>query len=350
MNDSFEQGGGDASDHAGPLKEAQANIEIGSFTPCESQESDVETPGSPRPLLECLKDLFRAGCPKAFLLGENTLGLTLEMSAGDMLELAPLLREHSRGWASRSANSHRHSRILIVEDDRVSRALLRKILERGDFTDITEATNGLIAWDLLQKGLFPDLCLLDVMMPELNGIDLLQKLRASPRFRTLPVIVCTVVNDREIVRKALALRVDYILKPFSADLLLDKVRRALTCETASILQRLRSAQARFGLEPDEYMDRLSALAQEIEILATSVRRSLAARQNSEALCLARQFKDECLKVGEERVWEIVEMVDRSIQGGKAGETIASLQLLERETLRLTRLVQAIWRNYLRAHG
>jgi CheY-like chemotaxis protein len=79
--------------------------------------------------------------------------------------------------------------IMLVEDDPVNRDLLRQILEKEGWT-VTEAENGRIALQLLEKDL-PELILLDLMMPELDGFELIAELRQRPEWRSLPVVVIT---------------------------------------------------------------------------------------------------------------------------------------------------------------
>jgi hypothetical protein len=63
-------------------------------------------------------------------------------------------------------------RILIVEDDKTSRIVLRHILEALGDQEIYEAEDGLKAWEMLNGGLVPQLCFLDLNMPRMNGIEL----------------------------------------------------------------------------------------------------------------------------------------------------------------------------------
>ena len=119
-------------------------------------------------------------------------------------------------------------KILIAEDDAVSRLLLRKILASQPHCEVLEAANGLVAWDLLQHGPLPDLCILDIMMPELGGLELLKKIRRDERLKVLKVILCSALKDRQTVIQAAALGIrQYILKPFMSEFVLQQVEQAL---------------------------------------------------------------------------------------------------------------------------
>lgn len=119
-------------------------------------------------------------------------------------------------------------KVLVVDDDRLVRLLLRKILQQEPDCEVFEASNGAEAWKKLQEGLRPDLCLLDSMMPQMDGIELLQRMRADRRLKRLKVIMCTAVNDRSRVIQAQSLDVDsYLLKPLIPSKILAEIDRAL---------------------------------------------------------------------------------------------------------------------------
>ncbi|MBI5823091.1 MAG: pyridoxal-phosphate dependent enzyme [Chloroflexi bacterium] len=84
----------------------------------------------------------------------------------------------------------RFPKIVIVEDTTEARRLIRRILQsQGNFT-IMEAVNGREGLELIQKEL-PDLIILDLMMPEMDGFTVIESLRANPETATIPVIVAT---------------------------------------------------------------------------------------------------------------------------------------------------------------
>ena len=85
---------------------------------------------------------------------------------------------------------NRFSRVAIVDDTPEARRLIRRILQsQGDF-EIFEATNGREAIELVNKE-HPDLVILDLMMPEVDGFAVLDSLRSNPDTANIPVIVAT---------------------------------------------------------------------------------------------------------------------------------------------------------------
>lgn len=105
-------------------------------------------------------------------------------------------------------------KILIADDDRSSRELMREILEASGHV-MVEAPNGREALDLIRQNQ-PELVFLDLQMPILDGLSVIRELRADVRFRHLPVVAVTataMLGDRE---RAIAAGFDsYIAKPIN---------------------------------------------------------------------------------------------------------------------------------------
>ena len=116
--------------------------------------------------------------------------------------------------------------ILIADDRPSSRELLRTVLERAGYR-VLEAEDGERALAQARSGL-PDLILLDLQMPELDGFGVLAELRADPRFRDLPIVALTASamrGDREKILEAGF--TDYLAKPASPETLRETVARLL---------------------------------------------------------------------------------------------------------------------------
>jgi len=121
------------------------------------------------------------------------------------------------------------SRILIVEDSPANIQTLAAILKEEGYR-ISAATNGKQALQVIEK-VCPDLILLDVMMPEMDGYETCRQLKASPVWRDLPVIFLTAKTETaDIVRGFELGAVDYVGKPFNPHELLARVRTHLTID------------------------------------------------------------------------------------------------------------------------
>ena len=115
-------------------------------------------------------------------------------------------------------------RVLIAEDEPHIVESLRFILSREGYA-VDDAPDGEAAWDSLDAAP-PDVLILDVMLPRLNGFDLLRRLRADPRASALPVIMLTAKGQAQDRRTALDIGADaFITKPFSNRDVVEHVRR-----------------------------------------------------------------------------------------------------------------------------
>ncbi|HTG00823.1 MAG TPA: hybrid sensor histidine kinase/response regulator [Nitrospirota bacterium] len=120
----------------------------------------------------------------------------------------------------------RKERILIVDDEQDVVDLLRYNLEKADYETIV-ALNGLDAVEFarIRK---PDLVLLDVMLPELDGWEVCRTLRSSPHGKSLPVIMLSALSEEQARIKGLSEGADdYLTKPFSLQELQIKIRKHL---------------------------------------------------------------------------------------------------------------------------
>ena len=118
------------------------------------------------------------------------------------------------------------ARILVVDDDRLLRQMVRDLLEGADFA-VAEAVDG--ADGVTQAAaLQPDLILLDLMMPNVDGYTACQRLKADPATQTIPVIFLTASADPSLNRRAYALgAVACLTKPFRREALVAVVQTTL---------------------------------------------------------------------------------------------------------------------------
>jgi adenylate cyclase len=121
------------------------------------------------------------------------------------------------------------ARILIIDDTPANIQTLSTILkERGYNLNI--ATNGRQGLDALER-IRPDLILLDIMMPEIDGFETCRRIKASTAWREIPIIFLTAKTDTADIVRAFELgAVDYVAKPFNAHELLARVNTHLTLD------------------------------------------------------------------------------------------------------------------------
>ncbi len=106
-------------------------------------------------------------------------------------------------------------RVLVADDEPHIGRIIKMKLEQGPFR-VSLAYDGREALEILEKSPRIDLVLLDVMMPETSGLDVLAAMRADPRWRGLPCIILTAAGEAEYQRRAMAIGAsEFLTKPFS---------------------------------------------------------------------------------------------------------------------------------------
>jgi len=104
-------------------------------------------------------------------------------------------------------------RILVVEDDQSVQEMIRIMLERVGYETIL-ASDVAAAVQVLRAKPLPDVVLLDLMLPDIDGFELLRQMRAKSVFDNLPIIIVSAIVDPEKIRKGLELGADrYVTKP-----------------------------------------------------------------------------------------------------------------------------------------
>jgi CheY-like chemotaxis protein len=123
-----------------------------------------------------------------------------------------------------TAKPPQETTVLIVEDDPDQLALADLRVSAADYRVRTASSVDELTRRLLEEGP-PDLLLLDVMLPDGNGFDILAKLRRHPKFAELPIVMLTVVSDAEHVATGLGLGADgYVTKPYSKNILVGVIK------------------------------------------------------------------------------------------------------------------------------
>ena len=138
--------------------------------------------------------------------------------------------------------------ILVAEDNPINRELLRELLEIHGYM-VAEACDGQEALVMVEQAL-PDILLLDIGMPLLDGFAVIRKLRDNPRFTTLPVVAVTAYamqGDREKIMNS---GFDgYLSKPVNAASLVRELDRLLARPNTQSVPPAQSCEKQIGMEP-----------------------------------------------------------------------------------------------------
>ena len=149
--------------------------------------------------------------------------------------------------------------ILIVDDEGINRKLLQALLSRQGY-NVLQAVNGLEAREIAKRE-NPDIILLDVMMPEEDGFETCEKLKADPVTTDIPIIFVSAMDDVASKVKGLSIGGwDYISKPFQREEVLARVKNYLKLrftfkriieEQAKRLQQIQEAQQAILVKPED---------------------------------------------------------------------------------------------------
>ncbi|MGB2985207.1 MAG: response regulator [Phycisphaerae bacterium] len=173
-----------------------------------------------------------------------------------------------------------HARVLVVEDNPVNRQLATAILEKYG-CDVTTAENGRRAIEVLEQKMF-DLVLMDVQMPEMDGLDATRELRKHEQWRDLPIIAMTAHVMKEDRERCLAAGMnDYIAKPVSAEVIHQTILKWSSREGTGVKEETPSDRAASPAEqcqtgvaphprPVEIEKALENLAGDRELLAKAL--------------------------------------------------------------------------------
>ena len=119
-------------------------------------------------------------------------------------------------------------KLLVVDDSSTMRRIIKNTLQRLGFEDVLEAEHGVEAWQILERTPDVNVLITDWNMPEMNGLDLVRKVRAEKRYENMPIIMVTTEGGKAEVITALKAGVNnYIVKPFTPQVLKEKLEDVL---------------------------------------------------------------------------------------------------------------------------
>lgn len=117
---------------------------------------------------------------------------------------------------------------MVVDDSSTMRRIIKNTLSRLGYEDVFEGEDGLQGWNTLNQNPDIEMLITDWNMPEMNGLELVKKVRADSRFIDLPIIMVTTEGGKTEVVTALKAGVNnYIVKPFTPQVLKEKLSAVL---------------------------------------------------------------------------------------------------------------------------
>jgi signal transduction histidine kinase len=197
-------------------------------------------------------------------------------------------------------NRGKNNIILIIDDARHNLLMLGNLLEMNGY-EVLVATSGTEALDIVKKAPLPNLIMLDILMPDLNGFEVCQRLKADPTLRSIPVIFISSIDDTDQKLRAFrAGAVDYITKPFQSEEVLARVNTHLQLGTIEELIREIDERKRTEMALQYSQDKLSVLADELRLTEERERRRIAVALHDQVvqkLALGKLKLDQAIKNG-----------------------------------------------------
>jgi DNA-binding response OmpR family regulator len=168
--------------------------------------------------------------------------------------------------------------ILFVEDDVVQRNLLCRLTQKEGY-DVKEAHSGGELLSMLEHGALPNVVVLDMCLPDINGLDVLMHIREQFNPYELPVVVLSGVSDTEDIVKALDLGAnDYLTKPLEFAKIIARIRVCLSMAhaTEKLMERERNRvmEQSLGAACHHVAQPITALQTELEIYLKEVPRHM----------------------------------------------------------------------------
>ena len=270
---------------------------------------------------------------------EVGLSLSKEEVAGVQSMLDSLGRKLARPQVEEMMEAHagdNATRLLLVEDDLTSRRLIRALLPKDMKVNISEAEDGQVALRMMEKPPYPDIIICDVLMPNMDGLEFLARIRDLPRFSNTPVVMISANAFKDNVAKAASLKVTkFLRKPLERKELNDAIEAALK-EVSSKQSALVSAQQRLCLDDKAYFELSAGFSRAISESITFVRSSISRDRWQAATIRINALAGSIQMVGDERLSVAITRVENQLRRADINGVTIELEMLEQENERFMR--------------
>lgn len=191
-------------------------------------------------------------------------------------------------------------KVLVVDDDVVSRMVLMHLIDSCGKFDIVEAEDGADAWQQLEGGLRPAICFCDLRMPRLSGMELLARVKADPAHDAMRFVLASSASDHATMAKASSLGASgYIVKPFEHDMVLAHLA-GLSPHPAGLVDNAESPRAtmqRLGIDGARLLAYLGGFETQLEVAGTELAPLVAGAQFADARARIERLHAGCVTLG-----------------------------------------------------
>lgn len=219
-------------------------------------------------------------------------------------------------------------KVLVVDDDVVSRMVLMHLIDGCGKFEIIEAEDGADGWQQLEQGLRPGIVFCDLRMPRLSGIELLQRVRAHGELGEVPFVLVSSATDKDTVQQAtLAGATGYIVKPFQSE----QVRAHLGAfldQAANGYEHRAEAPAdtllRLGIGADRLLVYLTGFQNQLTAASAELDALLARGEQQEARVRLERLHTGCATLGLHGAAAVL----KDLLGGHAGNEAVQAALTD----------------------
>lgn len=283
---------------------------------------------------------FLKGRSRATLGKDGQLGIVFNLKPEELEKVQPLLQTETEfvkidppAAPEPPVVENSKPTVLIIDDDRLNRTILRSCIAELE-VNVHEAEDGEKGWQVLDNGTHVDLCLCDLMMPELDGFGFAKRVHGDRRFESLDIIFCTASTEKEHVAQAAEIGVkQYVVKPFNKEDVLKNVRIALE-KSLSRKDPMAVAQERLGIDAESYAQLMSMLNREVTETITFVRTALTRGQRRAAWTRINSLRGSSQMVGDAGLVQSIMSVERELEQGDVFFIITELEKLEEANRRM----------------
>ena len=235
-------------------------------------------------------------------------------------------------------------KILIVDDDKISRWLIRRALEKDKF-DLLEAENGNDALKILETGETVDLIISDIMMPDMDGLELIRHLKENKRTKHIKVIMISADREKETVMQAAALGIkDYIIKPIDLKLVRKKVQKIIE-ESQKILDDKYIIFRRLDTNIIEYKKMLLSFLDDAQGSIDRVHDWIEKGDALQVQISSNAIKGSAESMGTCKVEEAAQRLEEMGKEGDLGNADKALTMLRKEFERLREFALRLEENW-----
>ena len=233
-------------------------------------------------------------------------------------------------------------KILVVEDNNMTAEILRLHLRKHGF-EVIHVSNGAEALGCLESALDISLVVTDLMMPEMDGFELLSEMRRRPELSEIPVVLSSARADPEVVAKAAELGCrQFLVKPVKNANLLNAIRTALN-DKRNLLRPQHEVVDQLGIDSPTYRKLVGYFAAIAQAVITKLEQSLVdqgqAGTEPDHIELARLLEAANL-LGADRLAEVVGRLTKEAASANGKDNAAQYRLLLRELTILLSTIRA----------